>query len=141
MSLSAIPKSIRVAVFQRDEGRCRYCRLAQLGQASVFHINHIVPRSKGGQTEETNLALQCPYCSLHKSDKTVANDPVSGELSPLFHPLKQKWDEHFSIDSNGICRGLTPTGRATVDALHMNDTLPTVARVMQIRAGLLMASK
>jgi hypothetical protein len=43
MSLSAIPKTLRVRIFKRDQGRCRYCGLAQVGQAAVFHINHIIP--------------------------------------------------------------------------------------------------
>jgi len=137
VSLSAIPTALRQRVFQRDEARCRYCRLAQVGQAAVFHINHIVPRSKGGLTDPANLALQCPYCSLHKSDKQTAADPDSGDIVPLFHPLQQAWAEHFALDPGGGCRGLTPAGRATVAALRMNDRLPRIARSIQIRIGLL----
>ena len=49
------------------------------------------------------------------------NDPVSGELIPLFHPLKQKWRDHFMwSDGFTLIIGLTPTGRATVDALQLN---------------------
>jgi len=136
VSLSAIPKPVRQRVFDRDRGKCCYCLLLQIGQAAVFHINHIVPRSKGGRTEEENLALQCPHCSLHKSDKMLAADPVGGEIAELFHPRRQRWTEHFSMDASGECRGLTPTGRATVEALRMNDSLPRIARVFQIQLGL-----
>lgn len=111
--------------------------MAQVGQGAVFHINHIVPRSKGGSTEEGNLVLQCPYCSLHKSDKVSGPDPVSGEQVDLFHPLTQRWHEHFAMDANGFCRGITPTGRATIEALRMNDPLPRIARAMQVRLGLM----
>jgi hypothetical protein len=111
-----------------------------VGQAAVFHINHIVPKSKGGPTEDANLALQCPYCSLHKSDKLNATDPSSGDPVPLFHPIRQRWSEHFALDPDGTCRGLTPIGRGTVEALRMNDSLPRVARAFQIRFGLLMPS-
>ena len=52
MSLSAIPKSLRRRVLDRDQGRCQYCHLSQIGQGAVFHVNHIIPRSKGGATEE-----------------------------------------------------------------------------------------
>jgi hypothetical protein len=128
---------MRQRVFERDRGRCGYCHLLQIGQAAVFHINHIVPKSKGGGTEEGNLVLQCPHCSLHKSDKINAADPASGEIVELFHPLQQRWTEHFAMDASGECRGLTPTGRATIGALGMNGSLPRIARVFQIHLGLL----
>jgi hypothetical protein len=111
--------------------------LVQVGQAAVFHVNHILPKSKGGLTDQVNLALQCLYCSLHKSNQTTVPDPVGGEVVAMFHPLEQSWAEHFVIQANGVCRGLTPTGRATVEALRMNDALPQIARAIQIRLGLL----
>lgn len=79
MSLSSIRRDLRAAVFVRDQGRCQYCRLAQFGHGSMFHIDHIIPRSKGGATELENLALQCPGCSLHKATRTAVVDPVSLE--------------------------------------------------------------
>jgi HNH endonuclease len=137
VSLSAIPRALRDHVFARDMGHCRYCRLSQVGQGSIFHINHILPRSRGGLTVESNLVLQCPSCSLHKSDKVSALDPDSGEEIPLFHPLDQVWSEHFWITENGQCFGKTPVGRATIRALRMNDQFSQLARALQIRLGLL----
>jgi 5-methylcytosine-specific restriction endonuclease McrA len=54
----------------------------------VFHVNHVIPKSKNGATDEANLVLQCPYCSLHKSNKTAAVDPMTGVQVNLFHPLQ-----------------------------------------------------
>jgi hypothetical protein len=137
VSLSAISKAIRKQVVVRDRGYCQYCGLRQRGQAAIFHIDHIVPKSKGGRTEPANLALQCTHCSLHKSDKVAAMDPATNDVVALFHPLQQQWHEHFAVEPNGTCRGLTPTGRATVDALGMNEMHPRSARAIQIRLGLL----
>jgi 5-methylcytosine-specific restriction endonuclease McrA len=78
---------LRNAVFERDKGRCQYCRLAQTGHGATFHIDHICPRSRGGPTMLDNLVLQCPNCSLRKSDKVVADDPDTGQSVPLFHPF------------------------------------------------------
>lgn len=136
MSLSAIPKPLRSQVADRDEGACRYCGLRQVGQASVFHIDHIVPRSRGGATDLSNLALQCPSCSLHKASKTVGVDPETGEEVGLFHPLQHGWGEHFLHEHDGTCVGRTPVGRATVAALRMNELLPKTARALPIAAGL-----
>jgi hypothetical protein len=128
-------------VFERDKGCCQYCRLVQIGQAAVFHINHIVPRSHGGTTVESNLVLECPWCSLHKSNKLTGIDATGGELVRLFHPLEQSWNDHLQIDPSGFCDGRTAVGRVTVAELKMNDTLPQIARSIQIQLKLLLPSR
>ena len=40
---------------------------------------------------------------------------------PLFHPREQRWEEHFTWNSDfTLIIGLTPTGRATISALQLN---------------------
>jgi hypothetical protein len=135
VSLSAIPRALRNQIFSRDLGHCRYCNLNQLGQSSIFHINHVIPRSKGGLTVEANLVLQCPSCSLHKADKLTSIDPVGGDEIVLYHPLINRWQSHFSLSSDGRCHGVDAIGRATIEALRMNDELPRLARAIQIQLG------
>jgi hypothetical protein len=137
VSRSSIPKSLREAIFARDGGRCRYCRLAQFGSGATFHVDHVVPRSKGGATALDNLVLQCPSCSLRKADKMSAIDPESGDRVTLFHPLRDAWADHFEFDVDARCIGRTPVGRATIVALGMNDPIPRVARACQVMLGLL----
>ena len=137
MSLSSIPKLLRQQIFERDQGRCAFCRLAQTGQGTLFHINHVIPRSTGGPTVVDNLVLQCPYCSLHKSNTIRALDGVENEEVSLFHPLQQRWHEHFVMLDDASLRGRTAVGRVTVVTLHMNDPIPRTARALQIMLGLL----
>jgi hypothetical protein len=54
----------------------------------------------------------------------------------LFHPLKDVWEDHFQLLNDGTCIGRTETGKATVDALAMNDPLPRTARAIQIAFNL-----
>lgn len=50
-----------------------------------------------------------------------AIDPVSGDTVPLYHPRKQRWNNHFAWnDDFTLIIGLTPTGRSTVEALQLN---------------------
>jgi hypothetical protein len=102
-------------------------------------VDHILPRSRGGSTTLDNLALQCPSCSLRKADKTEALDSATGEAVPLFHPLRQSWHDQFRLAHDGACEGLTPVGRATIDALGMNLPVPRFARACQIALGLIPA--
>jgi hypothetical protein len=50
-----------------------------------------------------------------------AIDPVTGELTPLFHPRSDRWDEHFAwVAELTQVVGVTPVGRATVMRLNLN---------------------
>ncbi len=61
-----VPDSMRAAVLMRDGGRCRKCR-----RAIKLEMDHIVPVSKGGKTEESNLQTLCQPCNRAKSRKLV----------------------------------------------------------------------
>jgi len=137
VGLSSIPNALRQRVFIRDGGACRYCLLRQIGQGAVFHINHVLPRSKGGATVIEKLVLQCPHCSLHKSDRIELRDHESEIIVPIFHPLRQEWQTHFVMKQDGRIVAIDATARVTIAALHMNDVLPSLARRMQIMLGLL----
>jgi hypothetical protein len=86
-----------------------------------FSMEHITPLDGGGSDDLENLAFACQGCNNHKYTKTEARDPVTGALVLLFHPRTQRWRDHFvwSSDFTRIL-GVTPTGRATVEALFLN---------------------
>jgi hypothetical protein len=136
--LSDIPGWLREIILARDGGQCRYCRMQQFGQGSPFHIDHVWPRSRGGSTQEDNLALQCPHCSVHKAAKVSGTDSVTGQSVSLFHPLRQQWSDHFELRPDGRCIGRDPIGRATVESLAMNRPFPLDARATQIALGRLL---
>lgn len=109
------------AVIERAHGCCEYCRSQMRYATQSFSIEHIFPEYLGGKTTLDNLALSCQGCNNHKFIKTTAVDPVSREVVPLYHPRQQQWHEHFAwIHDFTVVLGLTPTGRATVEALHLN---------------------
>lgn len=105
-------------VEQRAAGRCEYCRMHQSLQGATFHIEHVMPRSLGGRSEIENLAWACPSCNLHKSNRVEV--PLSDDTVPLFHPRSNEWSDHFRWEGYHIV-GLTPIGRATVEALLLNN--------------------
>lgn len=111
----------RRAVAQRARGCCEYCRSQASFATQSFSIEHIVPRHRGGPTTLDNLALACPGCNNHKHTKTEGRDPVNKDLVALYHPRRQRWGDHFewNHDRTQIV-GSTPTGRATVDVMHLN---------------------
>jgi HNH endonuclease. len=115
----SLPASLADSVKARAGGRCEYCRMSQSLQGATFHFEHVVPRTCGGGTVPENLALACPGCNLHKSDRSHATDPDTGLSAPLYHPRQHLWSDHFAWQETRIM-GLTPTGRATIRALDLN---------------------
>jgi hypothetical protein len=88
-------------------------------QGATFHVEHIVPRSRGGYSILENLAWACPGCNLCKSNRVEAHDPRTGRLVPLFNPRVDLWRDHFQWVEYRVVP-LTPIGRATVAALDLN---------------------
>ena len=92
--------------------------------------------SKGGTTEFDNLCFACHRCNEFKGATTALEDPLSGEMTPLFHLRRQAWPEHFTWDATGIrIVGLTAVGRMTVIALNMNNEIILDARRNWVSVG------
>lgn len=86
-----------------------------------FSVEHVLPRGKGGETLYENLALSCQGCNNHKYDHVEAVDPVTGALAPLYNPRQDRWSDHFAWSADTLLLiGISPAGRATVAALHLN---------------------
>lgn len=137
MAGADIPDALRDLVHERAKGRCEYCQTSEALSGIACQIDHIIPRALQGPTTSDNLCLACAPCNGRKYSRTQARDPVSGDEVPLFHPRRQSWNEHFAWSANGIeIVGRTPTGRATIAALKMNDPLIVGARSLWSDLGL-----
>ena len=71
---------------------------------------------------EENLWLACRLCNGYKGVQTEATDKQTKEAAQIFNPRRQNWNEHFEWD-NEVIIGKTPTGRATVKALKLNNEI------------------
>jgi len=119
----------RSALAVQFDERCGYCKAPEEFIGMPLHVEHIIPRIAGGSSSEDNLCLACPSCNLHKGARTHARDPMTKRRIRLFNPRKQRWNRHFKWTEDGtIIVGRTACGRATVDALQMNNSLLVSAR-------------
>ena len=111
----------RRTVRERAEDRCEYCRLRQEHAPLWRHqVEHIIARKHGGTDDLNNLAWACVRCNLSKASNLSGRDSDTGRIVNLFDPRQQTWWDHFAYDGAEIV-GLTPTGRATVTVLNMNE--------------------
>lgn len=77
---SRTPAFTRFNVFLRDRFTCQYC-----GLRDDLTFDHLVPRSKGGQTTWDNVITACSPCNLLKGDK-LAEDADMHPLQAPFQP-------------------------------------------------------
>ncbi len=131
MSLS---RSQRQAVRTRAGDCCEYCLLPASAGTAAFHVDHVIPVKHGGSDNIDNLCLACYKCNAHKGHDLVGFDPLTNEITRLYSPRTQTWEDHFQIQIDMYIEGHTPEARTTVRVLQMNDIDRVENR--QILAGL-----
>ncbi len=131
-----MPETLRDRGRREAGNRCGYCLSHQDYVPWVLEIEHIVPVSRGGADEESNLWLACHSCNLYKAAKTHAVDPLTGRRVRQFNPRTQQWARHFqwSTDSTQLL-GRTACGRATAIALNLNNLIAVTVRRHWATAG------
>lgn len=55
----------RDQVLERDQHHCRYC-----GSGGYLHLDHVIPKSRGGKNTLDNLVAACPKCNYKKRART-----------------------------------------------------------------------
>ncbi len=71
-------------IYARDRNRCQYC--GKKYQTSELSLDHIVPRSRGGHTDWTNIVCCCVKCNVKKGGRT----PREAQLKLIAEPVKPK---------------------------------------------------
>lgn len=111
--------SLRAQVIARASDSCEYCLVHSIYATFPHEVDHIVAIKHGGMTSLDNLAYACAQCNRYKGSDVATFDPDSGEVTLLFHPRQQQWNEHFLLDGPRIIPG-TAIGRATARLLQLN---------------------
>jgi hypothetical protein len=63
-----VKAGIRWQVFERDDFKCVACGKSA-SDGAILHVDHIIPRSKGGKDEIDNYQTLCHLCNIGKSNK------------------------------------------------------------------------
>lgn len=122
------------AVAERAVHRCEYCGAPEAVFNFAFEVEHIEPVVRGGADDDSNLALACRSCNVHKGDAIESPDPDTRTVVRLFHPRRDEWSVHFTTDaSTGAIVGKTAAGRASVSRLGMNTPVQLAARRLWMR--------
>lgn len=121
MAKQFLSQKIRAFIAQRALFRCEYSQSRADCACESFEVEHIYPLSLNGTNDPGNLAFSCRGCNSRKSDRVEAIDPFTKQMTLLFHPRNDLWEEHFAWDDSYLLAiGLSSIGRATVEALQLN---------------------
>ncbi len=92
-------KPSRSMIYKRDGHKCQYC-----GSTKELTIDHIIPRSRGGEDSWENLVVACMPCNSRKSDKlleetnlklrTIPRKPINKMLFALDRSNEPEWKEY-----------------------------------------------
>lgn len=134
--MAHISEELRHQIRQLAQNRCEYCLSHQDYVMGRLQVDHIRPISKGGDTSRSNLCLACELCNQYKWTQTEKRDPQTDDIVGLFNPREQQWTEHFAWRNDGTeIVGKTAVGRATVEALKLNNSLAVTVRQNWVKAG------
>lgn len=67
-SNASVSRQVRASIYERDGLKCLKC-----GAKDGLTIDHIVPRSKGGDNSKDNLQTLCEQCNNEKGNKNCAS--------------------------------------------------------------------
>jgi hypothetical protein len=70
-----ISPKVRIKVFRRDRGRCRYC-----GGQDNLAVDHVVPVALGGSNRMRNLVVCCEGCNSRKGASVWKPRPLTQPL-------------------------------------------------------------
>lgn len=56
----------KYSILRRDNFKCIYCGKSSIEDGVKLHVDHIVPKSKGGKNVRNNYITSCEDCNLEK---------------------------------------------------------------------------
>ena len=78
-------KFSRQNIYARDKYRCQYC--GTKFPSEELNYDHIIPKSRGGKTEWTNIVTCCIQCNRKKGGRT----PKEARMKLVRKPIRPTW--------------------------------------------------
>ena len=116
---SDISEALRIQVARRAGHRCEYCLIHEEDAGFSLQLDHIVSRKHGGLSILENLAYACVICNRRKGTDVASVWRGAGHVVRLFHPRRDRWADHFSIDGHMI-QPTSDVGIVTARLLGLN---------------------
>jgi hypothetical protein len=86
-----LSKKTRFEIFKRDSFTCQYC--GKSAPDVILQVDHIMPVSKGGENEITNLITACYLCNQGKRDILLDDDAVIAKRKKQLDELQERREQ------------------------------------------------
>jgi hypothetical protein len=82
-----ITLGMRFQILERDSYTCRFC--GKRAPETELEVDHVMPRSKGGSDDASNLVTACRDCNRGKGDRVIdlSRTDWNALLGKFFHTL------------------------------------------------------
>lgn len=124
-----VPRKFRRQVtntflFARDHYRCQYCGRpgSELKPREALTRDHLIPISRGGTNEWTNVVTACSSCNTRKANRL----PSEIHMYPITAPV----EPHF-VHLSWAVRRLTPTQARYIRYFYGEATLHRIEELEQ----------
>ncbi|HBU69436.1 MAG TPA: HNH endonuclease [Elusimicrobia bacterium] len=109
-------KFTRRNIYEHYNYRCCYC--GNKFSSSELNLEHVIPKSRGGKTNWSNIVTSCIPCNLRKGNKM----PDEAGMKMLITPNKPKWRGILSLTFGSAIKMKTSWQRF-VDTVYWNGEL------------------
>ena len=109
-------------LFARDDYQCQYCgrRATELKPRESLTRDHLIPMSRGGTNEWSNVVTACSSCNTRKANRM----PAEIGMQPLHTPV----EPHF-VHLSWAVRRLTPIQAQYIRTFYGEDTLRELEKI------------
>jgi len=109
-------------LFARDDYQCQYCgrRSSELKPRESLTRDHLIPMSRGGTNEWSNVVTACSSCNTKKANRMPAEIGM--------HPLHTPVEPHF-VHLSWAVRRLTPIQAQYIRTFYGEDTLRELEKI------------
>ena len=77
----------RLNLYRRDKNTCQYCGIRP--GTRELTIDHVMPRSRGGELSWENCVLACVTCNKRKANRT----PEEASMHLKVEPVRPRWSQ------------------------------------------------
>lgn len=111
-------------LFARDQYRCQYCgrHMTEFKPREALTRDHLVPLSRGGTNDWTNVITSCSPCNTRKGNRL----PEEIGMHPLTHPV----EPHF-VHLSWAVRRLTPIQARYIRVFYGDQVLHQIEALEQ----------
>ena len=109
-SRKQLSSKVRYTVLRRDSFKCQYC--GATSDSTKLHVDHIIPYSKGGSNDISNLITSCMKCNLGKSNTEIIDSNSQYPKTDISqHPTIQA----MAGTDPELLKFFTPVERAVIE--------------------------